>query len=173
MNTERSDAMVEDFRARTNGAKRRLAEFEKTFDTSPDKIFPLLCPTRERDWIPGWECELIYTESGYAEENCVIRTKDSSPLGSGIWVITRHEPNSRFELVRVTPNLVIQLEIKLIDNADGTTHTKWTALTTGITEQGNEIVKQMPDDDEKHGFLMACLEHYLRTGEMLEPALAR
>jgi hypothetical protein len=75
--------------------------------------------------------------------------------------------------VRVTPDLVIRLKIELLDNGDGTTHTRWTVLTTGITEQGNEAVSLMPDDDEKYGFLMACLEHYLRTGEMLEPASAR
>ena len=115
-------------------------------------------------------CELVYTESGYAEEDCVLRTADSSPLGSGVWVITRHEPSSLFELVRVTPHLLIRLKIELIDNGDGTTHTKWSVLLTGITDQGNEIVERAPDDEAKHRFLMACLERYLKTGEMLEPA---
>lgn len=34
---------------------------------SPEAIFPLLCPVREYDWIPGWDCRLVYTESGLAE----------------------------------------------------------------------------------------------------------
>lgn len=40
----------------------------------PEAIFPLLCPVREFDWIPTWDCDLVYTGSGIAEEGCVFRT---------------------------------------------------------------------------------------------------
>ena len=30
----------------------------------PEKIFPLLCPVREKEWIPGWHAETVYLASG-------------------------------------------------------------------------------------------------------------
>ena len=33
--------------------------------------------------LSPWTCELIYTETGYAEQGCVFRTGESSTLGPG------------------------------------------------------------------------------------------
>ena len=45
-----------------------------------EEIFPLLCPVREYDWIPGWGCDVQFTESGVAEDLCVFST-DTSDFG--------------------------------------------------------------------------------------------
>ena len=42
---------------------------------TPDRVFPLLCPVREYEWIPGWECDVLHSVSGVAEEDCVFRTR--------------------------------------------------------------------------------------------------
>ena len=38
------------------------------------KVFPLLCPVREADWIDGWNPVLVLTQSGFAEQDCVFIT---------------------------------------------------------------------------------------------------
>ena len=32
-----------------------------------EEFFPLLCPKREEEWIPGWECETVWSHSGCNE----------------------------------------------------------------------------------------------------------
>jgi hypothetical protein len=49
-------------------------------------IFPLLCPKREEEWIPGWECEVIFSNSGYNEENAIFRT--DKPYGTELYWYT-------------------------------------------------------------------------------------
>jgi hypothetical protein len=58
-------------------ASRRVAhEYTQTNPAAPERVFPLLCPVREADWIPGWRYKLIYSESGVAELGCVFTTED-------------------------------------------------------------------------------------------------
>jgi hypothetical protein len=37
-------------------------EYTQTNPATPDKVFPLLCPVREADWLPGWQYRLIYSD---------------------------------------------------------------------------------------------------------------
>jgi len=55
---------------------------------SLEKIFPLLCPVREKEWLPGWEYNMIFSESGYAEKGCVFETNNE--YGTYHWVMTLH-----------------------------------------------------------------------------------
>ena len=45
----------------------------------PDRVFPLLCPVREAEWIDGWQPVLVLTLGGFAEADCVFTT-DAEPL---------------------------------------------------------------------------------------------
>ena len=56
-------------------ACRVAHEYTQTNPASPEKVFPLLCPVREADWIPGWRYKLIYSESGVAELGCIFTTE--------------------------------------------------------------------------------------------------
>jgi hypothetical protein len=47
-------------------AKRVVHEYVQTNPAPAEKLFPLLCPVREAEWLPGWEYRLIYSESGLA-----------------------------------------------------------------------------------------------------------
>ena len=65
MDTSKSERLVQNFLHNEPKYKRKIQELSGTFETTPENIFPLLCPAREADWIPGWDSELIYTKSGY------------------------------------------------------------------------------------------------------------
>ena len=46
----------------TQFSARQIAKsFTHRIDAEPDKVFPLLCPVREYDWIKGWECRMIHS----------------------------------------------------------------------------------------------------------------
>lgn len=49
--------------------------FIQRFQASPSKVFPLLCPVRGYEWIESWRCEMLHSNSGIAEKNCVFRTR--------------------------------------------------------------------------------------------------
>lgn len=169
MNTIKSDALVKEFQKKTSKARRKIQNYKGTFSTSPEKLFPLLCPARECDWIQGWDCELIYTDSGYAEDNCVFQTDESSSHGPGLWTFTRYEPNKILEIIRITPHFLTHIKISVIGKKNGTTTSVWTLIFTGLTEEGNNLIDQMPDKDENFDMVISALDYYLQTGEMMKP----
>jgi hypothetical protein len=59
----------------------------------PETVFPLLCPVREADWVPGWRYRLIYSESGIAEYGCVFITPNEDGTET-TWVVTDYDPPS-------------------------------------------------------------------------------
>ena len=85
-------------------AKRLTRTYALDVMGKPDEIFPLLCPVREYEWIDGWTCDLIYSTSGLAEEDCIFTTTDFPPIGHTVWVTTVSDAETRRrEFVRVTP----------------------------------------------------------------------
>ena len=48
-------------------------EYTQTNAAPPSAVFPLLCPVRETDWVPGWQYRMIYSLSGM-EAGCVFAT---------------------------------------------------------------------------------------------------
>src|ERR1700733_2371012 len=75
----------------TVAAKRVIHEYMQTNDAPPEKVFPLLCPVREADWVPGWQYRLIYSESGVAEDGCVFSTPDEAGAET-VWMVTHYSP---------------------------------------------------------------------------------
>jgi hypothetical protein len=167
LDASKSDRIVQRFRQRACKAERKVQRFSVTLETTPEEFFPLLCPAREADWIPGWDCELIYTDSGYAEENCIFTTDESNPFGEGLWVFTRFEPNRCVEFVRVQKDLATSARITVTDNGDGTVTATWNMISTGLTEKGNKEVEKLSDDTHS-GPITKMLGHYLKTGKTIK-----
>jgi hypothetical protein len=169
MKAKRSDNILARYRSREWQPNREKLEWRKALPGSPQEVFPLLCPSREADWIPGWDAELISTETGYAELGCIFRTDPSGTVGPGVWVFTRHEAPSLVELVRFTPDLLFQLRISLEEEAASKTAVRWEFVLTALTETGDGQVDEAAEGIAERGeMLTAALEHYLRTGRMIE-----
>jgi hypothetical protein len=116
-------------------AKRRQTEFTHELNAPPEAVFPLLCPVREYDWLPGWSCQMIYSDSGVAEKDCVFRTMPQ-PGEPSTWCTTFYQPPERIEYVVVGEDSLTRLHIELQRTATGT-RLRWTRLFTGLTEEGN------------------------------------
>ncbi len=168
MNTERSKRKATEFLKSAKNLKRKTQEYEKTFSFPPEKVFFQFCPTRELDWIEGWDCDLVYTSSGYVEEDCIFTTPETNSLGPGLWIFTRYEPSRKLELVRIIEaSVVIHFRINLIDNNDGTSTGLWKLTFTALNELGNGIVDSIPDNSPELQRAIDGLEFFLKQGEMM------
>jgi hypothetical protein len=116
----------------------------------PSKVFPLLCPVREADWLDGWDPLVVLSQSGAAEPDCVFLTK-AGP-SEAIWYITKHEPgHGLVEMIKITPAVTAcKLTIQLRPVGD--------AFVAAFTE---EHYRQFMRDWE------ARINHYLSHGSIL------
>lgn len=136
----------------------------------PDDIFPLLCPVREYEWIQPWQCEMVYTQSGRAELDCVFKTHFAEDGPEDTWVVSRYEPPRHIEFVRVNSLRGIRYGIALSQRDDGSSKAVWTQVITGLNPDGDKFVAGCKDEAfrKKMGMLENMLNHFLKTGEMLK-----
>ena len=148
---------------------RRQRSFKMTLAAAPEQVFPLLCPTREYDWIETWQCELIYSDSGFAEPGCIFKTSFSADGPEDTWVVSRYEKPVLIEFVRVNPLRVIRYTIALTRAENGGIEADWAQVITGIGEGGQQFVRDLDDEDfhARMAMVEKMLDHYLKTGAML------
>jgi hypothetical protein len=94
-------------------AQRVTHQFTQTNLAPPETVFPLLCPVREADWVPGWQYRLIYSKSGFAELGCVFITEENHRETT--WIVTEYDPAAfRIAFVWVDPGtMTAQIRIQL------------------------------------------------------------
>jgi hypothetical protein len=125
----------------------------------PADVFPLLCPVRERDWIPGWKADVLHSRSGLAELGCVFVTRPSERRRVA-WVVTRHEPPRAIAFAIFHGDVVETLAIELASVAEGT-ELVWSRAYTGLEATGNDwIDANVPAKIESR---LASLEEQLRS----------
>jgi len=155
--------------------KRAILEYTQNNAAPPGKVFPLLCPVREADWVPGWQYRLIYSESGVAECGCVFITPNEDRTET-IWVVTDYDPASfRIGFAWVNPGLVAaQITICLSNSSGVLGHTS--ALIqytyTGLSAEGNREVERYDQKWFRHKMQSweAAINHYLQTGKRIDAA---
>jgi len=134
-----------------------------------EQVFPLLCPVREFEWLPYWNSQLLYSESGLAEADCVFKT-DLPERGEMIWVVTRYDPPRAIQYTVFKPDShVWNLEILLTALEASQSRLTWRHTFTGLTAAGNDYLTNYTD--EKHQLHLSRIErslvHFLSTGRMI------
>ena len=142
----------------------------QTNQATPEKVFPLLCPVREADWVPGWQYRLIYSQSGVAELGCVFSTPNDDGSES-TWICTDYDPaHFRVAYAWVTPGLVAcQIRIQLESGTASTTRAHIHYTYTGLSLKGNKDVERFTADwfrAKMEGWEKA-INHYLATGNVI------
>ena len=147
---------------------RAVRTYTQRLIAEPARVFPLLCPVREADWIDGWNPLSVASESGVAEPDCVFVT--ASAPDDAIWYVTRHEPEHHFvEMLKITPKVTAcRLSIQLRPAGDGC-EAVVTYAHTSLGPQGDAFVAGFTD--EFYGQFMrdweSRLNHYLQHGSAL------
>ena len=155
--------------------KRITHEYTQNNVAPPEKVFPLLCPVREADWVPGWQYRLIYSESGAAEYGCVFITPNEGGTET-TWMVTDYDPASfRIAYAWVNPGLVAaQIRIWLsrssgAQTSPGHTNAFIQYTYTGLSTEGNREVERYDQKWFRHKMQSweAAINHYLQTGKRI------
>ena len=149
--------------------QRIIKEAQLTIDADPGQVFPLLCPVREYEWIEIWQCRMIYSDSGFAENNCIFETDFPHNGGPETWVVSHYEKDRGIGFVRFTPGeKIIKLDIGLSPTGADGTRLLWRKTHTGLSPAGNQVVTAIAGNFEFESERIArMLNHYLKTGKML------
>jgi len=147
--------------------KRIRHSYTQKLVAPPEKVFPLLCPVRETEWVPDWDPELVLSNSGRAEGDCVFVTPDSPQ--KAIWVITRYDPEGfNLEILKVTPNYTVgKLEITLAEDGNGGTSAEVAYMYTSLGPEGDAFLRKFTETWYR-SFMKRweqALNHYLSTAK--------
>jgi hypothetical protein len=155
--------------------KRTVKKHTILLHGKPEALFPLLCPVREYEWIEPWKCDMIYSDSGFAEQDCIFQTDFPHDGPKDTWVLCRYEKPMLLEFVRVNEIRAIRYTISLRQTGEGKTESEWQQVITGLNEEGDRLVEGLSDEEFKHRMqmLQQMLNHYLSTGQMLKLSDAR
>jgi hypothetical protein len=123
---------------------RRAGRFDRigrfTVAGEPREVFPLLCPVREYDWLPGWRCRMHWSESGVAEKDAVFSTREA-PLVRALWTTITYEPVSFIEYLVVAGGIAtMRLSIGLEEAGTGRTAVVWAMRFTTLSWLGARIM---------------------------------
>ena len=151
---------------------RVVKSYTMTLDAQPATVFPLLCPVREYEWIEPWSCDMIFSASGVAEKNAVFITTFPAQGGRETWIVCRYEKDRAIEFIRVVPDFKVNRLDVALTSAGGATIVTWTHTYTGLSEPGNQWIRDLTDDafQSEKAAIEKMLGHYLKTGAMLKMA---
>ena len=148
--------------------KRHIVSSQQLLKATPEEVFPLLCPKREYEWIPTWDCEIIYSKSGFAELDCIFITNFNN--WKETWVVDKYEKNKEIQFIIFSENRIIRYSISLTDNNNETTAAVWEQTITSLNEDGNLYLENYDNNNfsTRIKTLETLLNHFLQTGEMLK-----
>jgi len=150
-------------------AKKKTLNCDQLLLASTEKVFPLLCPTKEYDWIAPWTCELIYSKSGFAELDCVFTTNFPGDVKE-TWIVDKYEKNRLIQFVRFSESRIIRYSIELIDNNNETTNAIWVQTIISLNNDGNSFIDNLSEVEYKNEIktLERMLNYYIKTNKRLE-----
>jgi len=150
---------------------RATRTYTQKLIAGPDRVFPLLCPVREADWIHDWDPTTVWSHSGVAEADCVF-LMPGTPYPA-IWFVTRLEPKRGFvEMLKIVPEITVcRLWIQLSETASGCDAVV-TYSHTSLGPQGDTFVANFTEAfyERFTREWEARMNHYLETGEALMAA---
>jgi hypothetical protein len=154
-------------------ASRIVRRYTHELDAAPAEVFPLLCPTREYEWIDTWACEIVHSISGYAELDCVFTT---GLLGQGkqTWLVCAYEPPQRIAFVVSGSGRVLRYTVSVEPIGGARSKIEWTQVLTGLDEEGHAFLAALTPENYERTMrgLSLALNHFLVEGKVLPMAQA-
>jgi hypothetical protein len=150
---------------------RTTRTYVQRIHASPERVFPLLCPVREAEWLDGWSYEMLASETGYAEEGCVFRTRLPGEPET-IWIVTRHDAAAgRVEFARVTAGLVAtRLCVRVEAAGEASSRVDIAFEFTPTSEDGVRYCARRHSEsafEEAMAWWERSMNHFLETGRTL------
>lgn len=134
------------------------------------KVFPLLCPVRESEWLQGWKATVIHSLSGYVEGDAVFTTPHKSG-GTTMWTVTNYDPILyKVSFVRATENVeVVFLDIELKEEGESCkAHIEYRFVPFAEGRKYH-LEQSLPTKfPAMMNWWEKALNHFLETGTMLK-----
>jgi hypothetical protein len=151
--------------------KQRTFTYTQSNTASADRVFPLLCPVRECDWLDGWTYRMIHSRSGLIEKNCVFTTPHHGSAET-VWHVTQYQPELfQIEFLRVTPGEhVVRINIMLVPVDTDATLTTISYQYTALSEAQNRFIEEELEKSFRSSMMWweKAINHYLNTGTKLK-----
>ncbi|MEJ1966848.1 MAG: SRPBCC family protein [Gammaproteobacteria bacterium] len=129
-----------------SSSDRLVRSFVQHIHAQPEEVFPLLCPEREKEWLPGWTARMICSVSGFAERGAVFETRNG--LGPTWWIVTEYDSPRRIAFARWQPDgLVVHIEITLACHHESGTAVCISYTSTAVSETGVAALAAMRPED--------------------------
>ncbi|MTI67968.1 MAG: hypothetical protein FH753_15390 [Firmicutes bacterium] len=147
-----------------------IRTYKQILKSSRNEIFPLLCPVREKEWLQGWDYDMIISDSGFAEKGCVFKT--NNPYGNYHWVITKHDfKNYEIQFVKtIMEKLIVIIDISLKEMSENNTHCYIKYTFIALNERVIDIMHKESSKEEFNKHMKKwerSLNYYLKHGKML------
>jgi hypothetical protein len=109
------------------------------FLTPKETVFKIFCPVVEREWVSDWDCNMVYSDSGIAEKNCIFTTKQAD-MPEAVWVCSIYNFAKEVEYIRTTPGyFVTVVNIKTLQT-NMETKCNVTYIHTALSELGAHYI---------------------------------
>ena len=153
--------------------KAELIERNSNFEINQpaEKVFPLQSPEGEKFWLPGWEYENLM---GYTDlhEDYIFKTKTHSHAAAdAVWIVKSFNPdNYLVQFYKIEPEEKIGIvTVNCEPLTNNTTKVEITYKYIGLSEKGNEFIRNFSEKDYKLFILewKRLLEEYFQKIEKL------
>jgi len=157
--------------------KRVEAAVTREIKAPVSTIFPLACPVEELRWIPEWSFQLIYTQTGVNETNCIFNEYKSGlhlfeKQLATTWVTSIHDPDRYHILFHLNfaGKAAIRFDLTFREVAKKVSSVTWQMVFTALDEEANAMPEDMIREKMElmMTFLAEALKHYCETGEMIK-----
>ncbi len=151
-------------------AKRVTRNYIQTINAERAKVHSLICPVKEAEWLDGWDYDLVFSHSGFAEKGCVFTSRSEGEKDT-IWLITKRDDSAcETKFARITPDSRVgDVTIRIEDGGNHTSRVHITYTITALTEEGNRFIENFTEENfaKDMKFWEAAMNHYLETGKAL------
>lgn len=144
--------------------------YTQSICSPPDKVFPLLCPVREKEWVNGWDPKVVVTESGLAEPGCIFVTPGLPQ--DAVWIMNRFDPTEHvLQITKIIPGVVVgTIDVQLRADGEENSQAEITYTYTAISDYGDRMLDEFTPEHFR-AFMETWeneLNHFLTTGTRLD-----
>ena len=142
---------------------RREHHCTQSWNAEPERIFPLLCPVREMDWIEGWHPSVVISDSGLIEPECVFVEPDAQ--GEATWIVTHYDADQyQVEMYRILPAITVSKFCVHLTPADGgKTCAEVRYTQQALTDKGDATIDSFTETEFETfmAHFTTSINHYL------------
>jgi len=148
--------------------KRVSHSYEQIIMGSIQEIMPLYCPVREIEWCENWEYQVVYSDSGLVEKDCIFITPGEEDV---VWIVSKYDiETGQVEMFYHVPGeQVCKLEIKVTAITDQKTKAVIRYSRTSLSKKGDKVLEAFTKEyyDVMMDSWEKAMNHYLKTGALL------